>query len=66
MFAASAQPPDAYAGMRAARRPPSRRHTGAPTLWPRMSHSAMSMPLIAQISMPRRPRVGKTWPCASA
>ena len=55
MWASSAQPPDAYAGMRSARRPPSRRQTGAPRDLPRMSQSAKSTPAIAEIDSPRRP-----------
>ena len=38
----------------------------APSDFPRMSHSAQSTPLIADIVMPRRPSTGKTRPSRSA
>ena len=46
------------AGSRA-RLPPSSRHTGTPRCLPRMSHSAISMPLIAD--MPTMPMRQKPW-----
>ena len=66
MRVSSAQPPDAYAGMRSARRPPSRRQTGAPSDLPRRSQSARSTPAIAEIERPRRPSWGSTWPRSTA
>src|SRR5438105_3166512 len=52
--------------MRSARRPPSRRQTGAPSDLPSRSQSAMSTPAIAEIERPRRPSWGSTWPRSSA
>ena len=60
MRASSAHPPEAYAGMRSARRPPRSRQTGAPSDLPSRSQSAMSTPAIAEIESPRRPSWGST------
>ncbi len=46
---------DAYARTRSRRTSPRSSHTGFPSALPRMSQSAMSMPLIAWIPIPRRP-----------
>ena len=46
---------DAYARIRSCLTVPSSSHTGLPSAFPLMSQSAMSMPLIAWIAIPRRP-----------
>ena len=62
MPSASAQPPLAYSGMSARHGPPHRSTTGTPSDRPSRSHSAMSMPLIADTVSPRRPRIGNARP----
>ena len=46
---------EAYGRTRSAWRPPSNRLTGWPVAWPNRSHRAMSMALMAWVSVPPRP-----------